>query len=201
MAQEVLGLDIKPVKDTEKDYYDPTGISNTSELIEYRFHLFGGSVHAVLRDPARAEDWVRSAINTTEWRGELGRTLSLEGQSLSSLFSHSLFHVDANDNFGPTYQFASNYIKFRIAEAALEEHDSKIDALMASSNLKQGTKGEMVEELFFRQFVLATRTATKDSRLALKLVGQKQKGTPPLQPPDKDKLDQCLRMFSDVSTR
>ena len=171
LAQQVLDLVITAVK--RGGYCDPEGVTGAGELIEHRFHLFGGSARAVLENPSQTDKDVKNALADTRFRGGLAATLEADPEDLSALASHSLFHVDADADFDPTFHWASPAIKARIAEAALAVHSNKIDALL-SSRFAPGIKGEMVEALWFQRFKLASHVGTDTNALALRPIGTKE---------------------------
>ena len=165
--------------------------------IEDRFYKFGGSARAILDKPELADNFLSKAIISLECNTSLTQLLSMSPEILASSFSHSLFHVTIVDlDFTvPKYQWASVYIKQLVAGVALKEMTYELEGIM-NSNIAPGTKGEMIEALWFERFVLATKSDSKENVMTVK-----EYSISPLLSPTQAELHECLISFNDIELR
>ena len=173
------------------------GISDVD--IEHRFFRFGGSARAVLENPALAQSFLDKALKSISVQSNqpLCNLLTASEDEVASLFSHSLFHITCGDSFTiPKYQWASLRIKHLVAAIALEQMTNELEGIINSPLVASGTKGEMVEALWFERFVLATKSASKGNLMTLKELSIK-----PISSPSASDLLTCLTSFINIEVR
>ena len=137
--------------------------------IEYRFFKFGGSARAILENPALAEEYLKDALIKIGLNAPLSTLLCKSETDFASEFSHSIFHVTSvSPNFTiAQFQWASTPIKQMVAEIALKKMTHELEGIMNSPEIPLGTKGEMVEALWFERFVLATQSDSKENMMTV----------------------------------
>ena len=178
MANEVLQLDI------------------SDSIIEERFYKFGGSARAILDKPELSETFLKKALTSLKNSKSLIRLLSMPEEDLASGFSHSLFHITSTDkNFTTAkYQWASLPIKQMVAEIALKQLTHELEGIMNSSYIAPGTKGEMIEALWFERFILATKSDSKENKMDVK-----EFSIPPLLSLTVSEMHYCLTHFTHIT--
>ena len=139
-----------------------------SDIEEY-FYKFGGSARSVLDNPVLAQSFLNAALFDISNKKQLQNLLRKSEIELASTASHSIFHVTNKglDFLNPVYQWASSPIKQLVAEAALQQNTVELEGIMNTPFLGPGTKGEMIEALWFERFVLATKSKSKDNMMSL----------------------------------
>ncbi|GIQ80780.1 LOW QUALITY PROTEIN: hypothetical protein KIPB_001634 [Kipferlia bialata] len=172
-----LGLRVVPVRGRrgEMSYSDPESMTD-SQILEHRFRLFGGTARAVLDKPAV----VSLAIDQALVRLSTDTTVLMDmiyegGESLlAAQYSDSLFHIEADGDFLPSYHWATPAIRAKAARIAVTNQLSRVRSILYDQDIPhpQSPSGLILEELWFQWFLLLSCGDSRHPMFSVKEIGR-----------------------------
>jgi hypothetical protein len=144
-------------------------ITTTTETeIEQLFELFGGSARATLEHGNKGHEFLEKALRTVETKG-LHAALFDDTGALTSNASHSLFEVEATDDFkAGSRRWVSSYVKARIAAIVMQHHTDEARSILTKTTDNSGYRGQLIEDLMLQQLFLASHASAAAINFSLR---------------------------------